>query len=118
MPASNHFIGNFTFLNLNQLYRPAMSDDELYQAARQAWRVATWRRAKVRYAAAVHDGSIRAVYAVGRWRLCLVPELLGRWKFDRISRSSGDFGHLIGQSSAPYMPRGARCAVQYNFTGL
>ena len=62
MPATSQFIGNFIFLNLNQFYRPNMSDEELYQAARQAWRTAPWRRKKVQYAAAVYDGTVQAVY--------------------------------------------------------
>lgn len=116
MSAPNQFTGDFIFLNLNRFYRPMMTNDEIYQAARQAWRAAAWRRAKIQYAAAVYDGVVRAVYEVARWQPCLLPNLLGRWEFDRISPSSEDFSSYIGQSSAPYMPRGARYAIQYNFT--
>ena len=110
-----HFIGNFIFLNLNQQYRPGMSDDELYQAARQAWRTAAWRRARVQYAAVVYQGIVRAVYKVQGWQPCLVPGLEGLWEFNRTSRRE-NFARYVGQPSAPYMPPGAQHVVQYNFT--
>lgn len=116
MSVFNHSTSNFIFLNINRFYRPAMSDDELYQATRQTWRVAAWRRTKVQYAVAVYDGVIRAVYEIARWQPCMIPELSGRWEFDRTSRSKEEFSRYIGQPSAPYMPSGARYTVQYNFT--
>ncbi|RTQ50195.1 hypothetical protein EJV47_11210 [Hymenobacter gummosus] len=109
------FAGNFVFLNVSRLYRVGMSEAELYDITRQAWRVAPCRRERVQYAAAVQGGLVRAVYRVRRWRPCAVPKLAGRWEFEQAAPEAGLRERYVGQPAAPYMPPGSRFVVQYNF---
>lgn len=54
------------FIKINQLYRADMTDRELYDATRSAWRVNP-KAKKPEYALAVFRGVIREVYAIAAW---------------------------------------------------
>ena len=51
-------------VRINQLYRPDMSPQELYEATRGIWKVGGERRKHVKYALAIFEGIVREVYAV------------------------------------------------------
>lgn len=53
-------------IRINQLYRPGMSEVELYDATRGIWKVGP-KRNDVKYAMAVFDGVVREVYTVEQW---------------------------------------------------
>lgn len=62
------------------LWTPSMSDDDLYNATRQWWKLGS-RRKNAKYAFAVSHGVIRAVYAIDQaaW---MSDEKSGRWSFE------------------------------------
>lgn len=110
------FAGNFIFLNIGRLYQEGMSEEELYNVTRKAWRAATRRRGLVQYAAGVQGGIIRSVYCVESWQPCTEPQFARRWEFTQLPPNDDLRQRYVGQSSAPYMPPGARFVVQYNFS--
>jgi hypothetical protein len=54
-------------LKIDVLYRPEMSDEELYDTTRGVWKAAPPRRNQVRFALAVVGGIVKEVYAVESW---------------------------------------------------
>ncbi len=53
-------------IRINKLYRYGMSDVDLYDATRTAWKVGP-RREAAQLAFAVFEGVVREVYAIARW---------------------------------------------------
>ena len=53
-------------IRINKLYRYGMTDAELYDATRSAWRVGS-RRSEAEYAVAVFEGVGREVYKITEW---------------------------------------------------
>jgi hypothetical protein len=78
-------------IRINKLYRYGMSDSDLYDATRSAWRVDADRCKRAEYALAVFQGVVREVYAITGWfpagtTLNFRPSKLGitekdRWEF-------------------------------------
>jgi hypothetical protein len=76
---------------LNQLYRPGMSSEELYEATRGTWRLGP-KREQARYGIAVYQGIVLEVYRIRRWHPAGTlpyrfrrPETLNldrRWEFE------------------------------------
>lgn len=62
-------VGNdrLILIRINKLYRYGMSDAELYDATRSAWRVDPNRASQAQYALAVFGSVVREVYSVTRW---------------------------------------------------
>jgi hypothetical protein len=77
-------------IRINQLYRPEMSVQALYEATRGVWKLGD-RRESVRYALAVFEGVVREVYEIEHWhRAGTTPyetrdhadvDIPGRWEF-------------------------------------
>jgi len=64
-------------VRIGYLYRPDMSDQEIYDATRSAWRLGKGREL-VEYAFAVYEGVVREVYRVAAW-LPAVSTFNSRW---------------------------------------
>jgi hypothetical protein len=54
-------------IRITKQYRYGMTDQELYDATRTAWRVDKKKRSHIEYAFAVYEGVIREVYRVTGW---------------------------------------------------
>lgn len=54
-------------IRINRAYRFGMSDVELYDATRSAWKVGPRRRSQAKFAFAVFEGVIREVYEITEW---------------------------------------------------
>ena len=90
-------------LNLNRLYRPDMTQLELYEATRGFWRIGP-RRDQVELALAVFQGVVREVFEVERWlpagtlsytsRDASPFRGSGRWEFE---------GRVAGEARARYI---------------
>ena len=55
-------------IRINKLYRYGMTDAELYDVTRSAWRVGP-KRDQARYALSVFEGVVREVYRITKWLL-------------------------------------------------
>jgi len=53
-------------IRINKLYRYGMTDAELYDVTRSAWRVGV-KRDRVEYAFSVFEGVVREVYRISQW---------------------------------------------------
>ncbi len=53
-------------IRINKLYRYGMTDVELYDATRSAWRVGS-KREEAEYAFSVFEGVVREVYTISQW---------------------------------------------------
>lgn len=103
-------------IRINKLYRYGMTDAELYDATRSAWRVGP-KRDRAQYALSVFEGVVREVYRITQWlpagstfnirrdrRGITAPD---RWEFvgtvadDRIRRRYVNryVGHLFTQGA-------------------
>jgi len=102
------------FLNINRLYRADLTDTELYDITRRAWRMAARRRERVRLAFGVVQGHIKSVYQVAEadWKDC-EGKFAGRCEFECVL--TDEHQAYIGQSVSEFMPAGARFVVRYNF---
>jgi hypothetical protein len=77
-------------IRINQLYRDNMNSIELYESTRGVWKLGE-RRHKAKYALAVFEGVVRAVYEIGAWhpagsmeyktRALEDVRIPGRWEF-------------------------------------
>jgi hypothetical protein len=54
-------------IRINKLYRYGMTDAELYDATRSAWKVGPRRREQAELAFAVFEGVVREVYRIETW---------------------------------------------------
>jgi hypothetical protein len=54
-------------IRINKLYRYGMSDAELYDATRSAWKVGRRRREQAKFAFAVFESVVREVYSITHW---------------------------------------------------
>lgn len=102
-------------IRINRLYRPGMTQTELYDAARGVWVVGP-QREKAKYAFAIFAGVIREVYEIAKWlpagatlstRDPHGDRVAGRWEFvgrvapERIRKRYVDryIGHTFRQGN-------------------
>lgn len=101
-------------ITINRLYRKGMSESELYEITRGNWVIGI-RREKARYAFAVYNGIIRAVYTIEKWQLASNrdPEqkTTTRWRFD--GKIAYELQHYVGSSTVRYTTLGAQNPIRY-----
>jgi hypothetical protein len=109
-------------IRINKLYRPLMSQAELYDATRGIWRVDRKRASRAKLAFAVFEGVVREVYVVKDWFdagstfLTRHPqgdpnpdrkEFIGRVAPDKIRQ------RYINRDVSHYFQRGSQNPVRY-----
>jgi hypothetical protein len=91
-----------------------MSDDELYEATRQWWRVSP--RKAPDHVFAVYNGIVRAVYAVdrtvGRNGWDAASDGSGRWRFTG-TRAPLLEEKYVWRDVRAYLPNGAQNPIRY-----
>ena len=110
-------------VRINQLYRPQMSAEALYEATRGIWKVSGNRRDHVKYALAVFRGVVVEVYSVDGWaragsseyttRSFEQHELDRRWEFTGTIARDDIRSRYLGASVAHYFVRGNANPVMY-----
>ena len=106
-------------ITINKLFRSDMNDEELYEATRGVWKVGK-QRERVKYALAVFEGIVRAVYEIHRWHRAGTLEykylssrdvaISGRWEFEGKRNPELErlyLGHSVG--------RGGQNPIRYVF---
>jgi hypothetical protein len=93
-------------ITINQIYRSAMSPEELYEATRGIWVVGA-RREQAEYGMAVYQGIVREVYRIRQWLPAgTLPyrtrdahgfKKSGRWEFDGVV-ANGIRDRYVGRS--------------------
>lgn len=96
-------------VRINQLYRAGMTDQELYEATRQWWRVRPARGAD--WAFAVVRGVVRAVYRIDKksWERDADS---ARWRFTAV-RDAEMEKQYVWRNVAEYFTSGAQYPIRY-----
>lgn len=66
-PREINVIDPVLLIRIDQLYRPGMSAQALYEVTRGIWKVGGARRERVKHALAVFGGIVLEVFAVNHW---------------------------------------------------
>jgi hypothetical protein len=108
-------------IRINQLYRPGMDSESLYEATRGVWTCGI-RREKARYAFAVYQDVVREVYEIETWHKAGTLEYRTRSRDDVDAPNRCEFsGKVSEQISAKYkgglveryLSKGARLPFTY-----
>lgn len=109
-------------IRINQLYRPGMSANELYDTTRGVWKVAK-RRHQARYALAVYHGEVLEVYEIDKWypagstvytnRVIDRDSCRNRWEFTGTVAPESVRSQYMGKSVGHYFKRGNSNPVMY-----
>ena len=110
------------FIRLNQLFRPEMSAQELYEAARGVWVVGP-RRELAKYALVVYRGIVQEVYEIEGWHPAgstpyetrPLRDVLHerRWEFVGHPAEEDVRSRYIGRSVAHYFKQGDANPIRY-----
>jgi len=104
-------------IRINKRYTPGISEDELYEATRYAWKVGK-RREDARFACAVFEGIVREVYEIrGEWRKASPPEgetwKGERWEFVGKIADKSVRSKYLGRRVESYLPPGGQNPIRY-----
>jgi hypothetical protein len=94
-------------IRIPRVYRPGMSEEELYEGTRKSWRASPERHSPD-LAFSVVGGKVLAVYRIGEWH----REDNGRWSFTG-TRDEEMEGTYLGADVSNYFPRGAANPITY-----
>lgn len=95
-------------ININRLYKRFMTNEEIYQITRSAWKVAEHRRNSVKYAIAAYRGLVRAVYKIDKWN-----NKGDRWEFIGEVAESNICDKYLNQSLDNYIVKGSQNPIKY-----
>ena len=107
-------------IRIARLYRPGMSDLELYEATRGVWRVGE-RRERAQLALSIVDRIVVEVYEIDAWHRSGATAyqtrrqdfIDGRWEFTGRVASEELRQQLIGRSVDRWFPKGAQTPIRY-----
>lgn len=110
-------------IRINKLYRYGMSDAELYDATRSAWKVGHRRRERAEFAFAVFEGVVREVYSIAHWLPAgstfkvrskdRAAEREGRWEFVGVIAESAVRDRYINRYVGHFFSQGAQNPISY-----
>jgi hypothetical protein len=108
-------------IRIPQLWDPAMSDDELYDATRGYWRVGP-RRERAELALSIAEGVVREVFTVESWHRAGTTESrttihssapADRWEFVGVIADDTKRYRYLGRSVRGYFVRGNQNPIRY-----
>lgn len=98
-------------ININKLYHPGMSQEELYRATRKDWRVSFTRVQPIKIVLSVYRGIVREVFSIDHWLPS--PEIKGRYVIEGSIAPKEIREKYLNKSVAPYWKHGSQNPVQY-----
>ena len=102
-------------IRIPRLYRPTMTDEQLYEATRKWWVLNPDRDPD--FAFSVVAGEVKAVYSIDGWEQPPVEERVGRmerrWAFRGHRRMKTMEQRYSGSDVNTYFPRGAANPIRY-----
>lgn len=96
-------------ININRLYKRFMSDEELYNSTKQAWRLGN-KRTQAKYVIASYRGLVREVYKIDDWY-----KIDKRWGFNGSVAEEIVRAKYKNQSLANYVKHGSQNPIRYTF---
>jgi hypothetical protein len=100
-------------ININRLYKRFMTPQQLYEATRSAWKVASFRRNQTKYAVASFRGLVREVYEIESWNSNI--DRIDRWEFIGKIADENIREKYINQSLDNYIKKGSQNPIKYTF---
>lgn len=100
---------NMVLINVKQLFRYNMTDEEMYEATRKWWKIGKGQLNRIKYASCVYNGIIRAVYEVKKWENGQDNEQ-GRIAF---VGKEDVLSHYKNCSVSKYFPQGSQNPIRY-----
>ena len=96
-------------ININKLYKRFMTDDELYEVTKQAWKLGT-KKNQANYVVASYRGLVREVYKIDNWY-----SIGNRSGFNGIIAEEEIRGKYKDQSLENYIKKGNQNPIKYTF---
>lgn len=112
-----------TYVDLNETEFNNKSEDELYDAVRGTWKINANRAKNIKYAFAIHKGTIKNVYLINKWHEANTtkyitrtvdrngPRLDGRLEFT--GKPAVNMQDFIGKEVSKYYKRGEANPIKY-----
>ncbi len=98
-------------ININNLYRRDMTQNELYEATRKHWKINIKKVQKYSLACAVYRGIIREAYVINKWLPS--PEPKGRHYFEGQQAPTELREKYRNKSVAKYWKQGSQNSIKY-----
>lgn len=96
-------------ININRKYRRFMSDDDLYNATRSAWKLGM-KKNKAQYVIASYRGLVREVYKIKSWH-----QVGDRWEFVGEIANDEAGEKYRNQSLSNYIRKGNQNPIKYTY---
>lgn len=96
-------------ININKLYKRFMTDYELYEVTKQAWKLGT-KKNQANYVVASYRGLVREVYKIDNWY-----SIGNRSGFNGIIADEEIRGKYKDQSLENYIKKGNQNPIKYTF---
>lgn len=96
-------------ININRKYKRFMSDDDLYNATRSAWKLGM-KKNKAQYVIASYRGLVREVYKIKSWH-----QVGDRWEFVGEIANDEASEKYRNQSLSNYIRKGNQNPIKYTY---
>lgn len=100
-------------ININNLYRRDMTQEEIYNATRVWWKVNLSRCNKAKYVLSVYKGIVRQVYCPQRWYSGFTEKGQARVGFEGVPAEQGIRDKYVNCSVSKYFSKGSQNPVKY-----
>jgi hypothetical protein len=104
------FSDRVILININKLYDPNMSIEELLEATRKHWKVSAQRVSNIKIACSVYRGIIRGVFTIDHW---LPSTQKGRMLFEGGTASPKLQEKYLHKSVVKYWKQGSQSPIKY-----
>ena len=98
-------------ININNLYRRDMTENEIYDATRKSWRININRISDIKIACSVYRGIIREVFLIEKWLSS--PEVKGRFMFLGKIAPKDVRNKYVDKSVSKYWKKGSQNPIKY-----
>ena len=98
-------------ININNLYRRDMTEKEIYEATRKAWRISIKNVKNIKVAFSVYRGIIREVFLINKWLPS--PDVQGRYLFQGKIAPKHIRDKYLNKSVSKYWEKGSRNPIKY-----
>ena len=97
-------------ININKKYKDNMTDNELYEATRECWKVSKDRADNVKFAISNYRGKVLEVYEIYNWEYC---NSHNRYFFNGKIASKEIRNKYLDGTVAGYRKKGAQNPILY-----
>ncbi len=100
-------------IRINRTYKENMSEKELYEATRKAWRLNLERAKSAKYVFSVYKGIIKEVYKANNWKFSEIYNGKKRYEFNGKMADKNIRTKYLDMSLVKYFKRGDSYPIRY-----